>query len=68
MFNFIPETLNKIIMARKIPESKSQKRLKELKSKVESIKVQLDQRTIITISSMDKFEKWKKLFPNAYLI
>lgn len=68
MFNFIPETLNKIIMARKITESKSQKRLKELKNKVESIKVQLDQRTIITISSMDKFEKWKKLFPNAHLI
>ncbi len=68
MFNFIPETLNKIIMARKISESKSQKRLKELKNKVESIKVRLDQRTIITISSMDKLEKWKKLFPNAYLI
>lgn len=55
-------------MARKISESKSQKRLKELKNKVESIKVRLDQRTIITISSIDKLEKWKKLFPNAQLI
>jgi tetrahydromethanopterin S-methyltransferase subunit G len=55
-------------MARKITQSKSQKRLEEIKEKVNLIKVRLDQRTVITISSIDKLEKWKSLFPDAQLI
>ena len=55
-------------MTHKISESKSQKRLKEIKEKVNSISVRLDQRTVITISSIEKLEKWKKLFPQAEII
>ena len=53
------------MMGRKISETKQAKILNQLKNAVPKIKVRLDQRTIITISSIEKLTKWKKLFPQA---
>ena len=55
-------------MGRKISETKQAKILNQLKNAVPKIKVRLDQRTIITISSIEKLSKWKKLFPQAEII
>lgn len=68
MFNFESKTLNIFIMGRKISETKQAKILNKLKNAVPKIKVRLDPRTIITISSMEKFAKWKKMYPQAQII
>ncbi len=39
-----------------------------VKKGVELIKVRLDERTVITISSMKKLEFWKKRYPKAQVI
>ncbi|HLV53147.1 MAG TPA: hypothetical protein VKY29_03945 [Cryomorphaceae bacterium] len=45
--------------------AKKKSAVKELKPK---IKVRLDNKTIITIRDMTKFDFWKEKFPNAVVI
>ncbi len=68
MFKFELKKLNNIIMGRKISQTKQAKILNQLKNAVPKIKVSIDTRTIITISNMEKFAKWKKMYPHAQII
>ena len=44
------------------------KRKKVDGSNLPIIKIQIDHKTIITVRSLEAFEKWKSLFPEARIV
>tara|TARA_B110000467_G_C18304198_1_gene473469 strand:+ start:117 stop:284 length:168 start_codon:yes stop_codon:yes gene_type:complete len=55
-------------MGRKKTTKQLEKKLAELKAKTPKFKLRLDEKTIITLSNIDKVSYWKNLYPNAKLI
>jgi ribosomal protein L29 len=55
-------------MGRKKTTKQLEKKLAELKAKTPKFKLRLDEKTIITLSNIDKVSYWKTLYPNAKFI
>ena len=55
-------------MGRKKTTKQLEKKLAELKAKTPKFKLKLNEKTIITLSNIDKISYWKSLYPNAKLI
>ena len=55
-------------MGRKRTTKQLEKKLAELKAKTPKFKLKLNEKTIITLSNIDKVKYWKSLYPNAKLI
>jgi ribosomal protein L29 len=55
-------------MGRKKTTKQLEKKLAELKAKTPKFKLRLDEKTIITLSNIDKVSYWKTLYPNDKFI
>ena len=55
-------------MARKRITKQLEKKLAELKAKTPKFKLKLNEKTIITLSNIDKVKYWKSLYPDAQLL
>ena len=55
-------------MGRKRTAKQLEKKLAELKAKTPKFKLKLNEKTIITLSNIDKVKYWKSLYPNAQLL
>lgn len=55
-------------MARKKSEAKVERILEEIKNSTPKFKLQLDNRTTITLKTKEQLNKWMDMYPKAKLI
>jgi len=56
------------IMARKKTKEKVEKIINEIKNSTPKFKLQVDNKTIITLKTQEQLDKWMSLYPKAKLI
>lgn len=57
-----------MVMARKKSKEKLEKIINEIKNTKPKFKLQLDNRTTITLKTQEQLKKWMELYPKAQLI
>lgn len=57
-----------IVMARKKSKEKVEKIINEIKNSKPKFKLQLDNKTTITLKTKEQVNKWMELYPKAQLI